>query len=71
MPPSRVTGFFVVQDPSGNTHYTRAGNFQTDNSGNLLTNTGDYVQGWTTLNAATGQVDTNGPSATSWFRSAR
>jgi len=54
-------GFFVVQDPSGNTLYTRAGNFQTDKSGNLLTDTGMKVQGWTTLNSATGQVDTNGP----------
>lgn len=53
-------GFFVVQDSSGDTDYTRDGNFQTDKSGNLMTSTGDYVQGWTTLNAA-GQVDTNGP----------
>ena len=55
-------GFFVVQDPiSGNTEYTRAGNFQTDASGNLETATGDYVQGWTTLDPTTGQIDTNGP----------
>jgi flagellar hook protein FlgE len=54
-------GFFVVQDPSGNTQYTRDGDFQTDSSGNLMTDTGDYVQGWTTLDATTGAVDTNGP----------
>jgi flagellar hook protein FlgE len=54
------TGFFVVQDPSGNTYYTRNGAFQTDSSGNMMTNTGDYVQGWTTLNAD-GTVNTNGP----------
>jgi flagellar hook protein FlgE len=54
-------GFFVVQDSSGNTLYTRAGNFQTDSSGNLMTDTGDYVQGWTTIDSATGAVDTNGP----------
>ncbi len=53
-------GFFVVQDPNGNQLFTRAGNFQTDKSGNLLTDTGDAVQGWT-VNPATGQVDTNGP----------
>jgi flagellar hook protein FlgE len=53
-------GFFVVQNPSGNTYYTRNGAFQTDSSGNLMTNTGDYVQGWTTLNAD-GTVNTNGP----------
>ncbi|MGA2273745.1 MAG: flagellar hook protein FlgE [Bryobacteraceae bacterium] len=54
-------GFFVVQDSSGNTLYTRAGDFQTDASGNLTTATGDYVQGWTTIDPTTGQVDTNGP----------
>ncbi|MGP8248265.1 MAG: flagellar hook protein FlgE [Bryobacteraceae bacterium] len=53
-------GFFVVQNTSGNTYYTRNGAFQTDTSGNLMTNTGDYVQGWTTLNAD-GTVNTNGP----------
>jgi flagellar hook protein FlgE len=58
------SGFFVVQDPSsGNTYYTRNGAFQTDTSGNLMTNTGDYVQGWTTLNAD-GTVNTNGPAGT-------
>ena len=54
-------GFFVVQDPNGNTEYTRAGDFQTDKNGNLLTATGQYVQGWTTVDPTTGQVDTNGP----------
>jgi flagellar hook protein FlgE len=54
-------GFFVVQDSSGNTQYTRAGNFQTDSSGNLMNGTGGFVQGWTTIDATTGKVDTNGP----------
>lgn len=54
-------GFFVVQNSAGNTLYTRAGNFQTDKSGNLTTATGDYVQGWTAIDPTTGQVDTNGP----------
>lgn len=53
-------GFFVLKNAAGNTEYSRAGNFQADKNGNLLTDTGDMVQGWTTLNAA-GQVDTNGP----------
>lgn len=53
-------GFFVVQDPtSGNTEYTRAGSFQTDASGNLMTANGDYVQGWTA--DSTGAIDTNLP----------
>ena len=51
-------GFFVVQDPtSGNTEYTRAGSFQTDANGNLMTANGDYVQGWTA--DSTGAMDTN------------
>lgn len=50
-------GFFVVQNPSGNTLYTRAGNFQLDANGNLVTATGQYVQGW---NAANGVVNTSG-----------
>ena len=54
-------GFFIVKDPAGNTLYSRAGNFQTDKSGNLLTDTGMKVQGWTTVNSTTGQVITNGP----------
>jgi flagellar hook protein FlgE len=54
-------GFFVLQTSQGGTTYTRAGNFQTDKDGNLLTGTGDKVQGWTTLDPVTGKVDTNGP----------
>jgi flagellar hook protein FlgE len=51
-------GFFIVQDPTGNTLYTRAGNFQLDASGNLVTATGQFVQGWTAQN---GVVSTSGP----------
>jgi len=53
-------GFFIVQDDSGHQLFTRAGNFQADKVGNLLTDTGYAVQGWTTLNAD-GSIDTNGP----------
>ena len=56
-------GFFVVNDANGNTEYTRAGSFQTDKNGNLLTATGQFVQGWTTIDPTTGLVDTNGPVA--------
>ena len=53
-------GFFIVQDPtSGNTEYTRAGNFQTDASGNLMTASGDFVQGWTANGS--GQINSNLP----------
>jgi flagellar hook protein FlgE len=54
-------GFFVVKDTGGKTLYTRAGNFLTDKNGVLLTNTGLHVQGWTAINALTGEVDTTGP----------
>src|SRR5579859_6851660 len=51
-------GFFVVRDPSsGAVDYTRAGNFQVDASGNLMTSTGERVQGWTMSN---GVLNTNG-----------
>jgi flagellar hook protein FlgE len=50
-------GFFVVQNPAGNTEYTRAGNFQLDANGNLVTATGQFVQGW---NAENGVVNTSG-----------
>lgn len=54
-------GFFVLKDTGGKTLYTRAGNFLTDKNGVLLTNTGLHVQGWTAINALTGEVDTTGP----------
>jgi flagellar hook protein FlgE len=54
-------GFFVVQDPSGNTLYSRAGNFNLDADGNLITATGQFVQGWTAQN---GVVNTSGPIST-------
>jgi flagellar hook protein FlgE len=50
-------GFFVVQDPSGNTLYTRAGNFQLNANGELVTATGQVVQGWNTVN---GVLNTSG-----------
>jgi len=54
-------GFFVIKDDAGNTQYTRAGNFQADKAGYLLTDTGSRVQGWTNIDGTTGTVDTNGP----------
>jgi flagellar hook protein FlgE len=50
-------GFFVVRDSSGGERYTRAGNFQVDAKGNLVTATGDSVQGWMQTN---GVLNTNG-----------
>ncbi len=52
-------GFFIVQDPSsGAIQYTRAGNFEVDAAGNLVTSTGQFVQGWT---ESGGVLNTNGP----------
>lgn len=51
-------GFFVVQNAQGAIEYTRAGNFQTDQNGNLTTATGEQVQGWT-ING--GVLNTNAP----------
>jgi flagellar hook protein FlgE len=51
-------GFFIIQGPDGSTEYTRAGNFQTDENGNLETATGQPVQGWTQVN---GILNTNAP----------
>ncbi len=39
-------GFFIVKDTTGQTLYTRAGNFQLSPNGKLLTATGETVQGW-------------------------
>ncbi|MEO8028317.1 MAG: flagellar hook protein FlgE [Bryobacteraceae bacterium] len=51
-------GFFVVRAPNGSIQYTRGGNLQVDNDGNLTTATGEKLQGWASAN---GNVDTNAP----------
>ena len=51
-------GFFIIQGPDGSTEYTRAGNFQTDENGDLETATGQQVLGWTQVN---GTLNTNEP----------
>src|SRR5271157_1757323 len=53
-------GFFALQSIGGGMQFTRAGNFQVDKAGNLLTDTGDQVMGWTAVSATTGAIDTNG-----------
>ncbi|QJB57224.1 flagellar hook protein FlgE [Pseudodesulfovibrio sp. zrk46] len=40
-------GFYIVEDPdTGNTYYTRAGNFTFDTDGYLVDSHGNRVQGW-------------------------
>ena len=50
-------GLFLLQSASGAPLYTRAGNFHLDTNGNLVTNSGDFVLGWSAVN---GQVTPNG-----------
>lgn len=52
-------GFFVVQNQSAQTLYTRDGSFTVNSSGQLVDATGDMVQGWSAT--AGGSVNTNGP----------
>jgi flagellar hook protein FlgE len=53
-------GFFVIQSQDGATQYTRGGNLQVDRNGNLVTATGEKLQGWT--GDASGVLNTNGPA---------
>src|SRR4029079_19736474 len=39
--------FFVLRNAEGNSLYSRAGSFTLDLQGNMLTTTGEKVQGWT------------------------
>ena len=50
-------GFFVVHDPNGQMYYTRAGNFHLDAAGDLLSASGQKVQGWSAVN---GVLSTSG-----------
>jgi flagellar hook protein FlgE len=49
---------FLVVDSAQGQFYTRAGNLQLDTNGNLVSQSGANVQGYS-LNAATGQIDTS------------
>jgi len=50
-------GFFVVQNSAAQTLYTRDGSFQVNAAGNVVTATGENVQGWAAVN---GTVNANG-----------
>ena len=53
-------GFFVVNSSSGQQLFTRQGNFQVNSSGDLVTSTGQFVQGW---NAVNGTLTTSGATS--------
>jgi flagellar hook protein FlgE len=50
-------GFFVLRNSNGGMMFTRAGNFQVDDAGNLMTMTGEKVQGW--MEGADGTLNPN------------
>ena len=52
-------GFFVVRGGGGNS-YTRAGNFTFNSDGKLVTPDGQFVQGYTQVNATTGAIVNTG-----------
>ncbi len=54
------SGFFVETDSAGNTIYSRDGSFNLNSTGQLVTSTGNQVQGWTAVN---GVITPNGPTA--------
>ncbi|MGA2325682.1 MAG: flagellar hook protein FlgE [Bryobacteraceae bacterium] len=51
-------GFFVLRNDQNAMLYTRAGNFQVDDAGNLMTMTGEKVEGW--VAGANGIVNPDG-----------
>lgn len=51
-------GFLVVRNSSGAQLYTRGGHLQVDKNGNLMTSTGERLQGWTQIGNV---LDTNVP----------
>jgi flagellar hook protein FlgE len=54
------SGFFVVQNPAGQTMYTRGGSFQLNAQGQLVDSAGDLVQGWM---ASNGVVNPSGSTS--------
>lgn len=51
-------GFFIVKNGEGQNLYTRAGDFQVDSNGYLVTQNGDRVEGWTA--SSNGTVNPSG-----------
>jgi flagellar hook protein FlgE len=50
-------GFFVLRDTTGQQLFTRQGNFQVTATGEVMTSSGQHVEGWNTVN---GVLSTNG-----------
>ncbi|MDA8196411.1 MAG: flagellar hook protein FlgE [Actinomycetota bacterium] len=51
---------FLIANQNGQTYYTRAGNLKLDGNGQLVTQTGALVQGWSPN--ASGVISTTGPT---------
>jgi flagellar hook protein FlgE len=52
-------GFFVVNNSGGQQLFTRDGDFTIDQNGTLVTQTGEKVQGWTTVDSSGNIVTTS------------
>jgi len=52
-------GFFIVTAENGAQEYTRGGNLQVDDAGDLMTSTGEKLQGWTL--DSTAKLNLNAP----------
>ncbi|WP_371821241.1 flagellar hook-basal body complex protein [Blastococcus sp. PRF04-17] len=52
-------GFFITRNSSGEQLFTRAGSFDFDGAGKLVTPDGSVLQGW--MANGNGQINTNGP----------
>lgn len=51
-------GFFITEDSNGDTYYTRAGDFSTDEDFNLVNSSGLYLQGYEITTASDGTETT-------------
>jgi flagellar hook protein FlgE len=54
-------GFFVTQDSLGNNAYTRAGDFKTDTTGQLIAPNGQLLLGYPAVNGTVNKAGTLGP----------
>jgi flagellar hook protein FlgE len=56
-------GYFIMKDGES-VRFSRNGNFSIDANGDLVNSTGMKLQGWTGVDSATGEVDTQGGAST-------
>jgi flagellar hook protein FlgE len=54
-------GFFILQDAAGNISYSRDGSFKLNSIGQLVNQTGQFVEGWTAANGVVNASGSVGP----------